>query len=61
VKFGLEMRTPAMQAGLARKRLTFRDVFMSMLLFLRLVLTVCLIIQMFKFLKTENRPMFAAT
>jgi len=29
LKFGPEMRTPAMQAGLARRRLTFRDIFLS--------------------------------
>jgi transposase-like protein/IS1 family transposase len=29
LKFGSEMRTPAMQAGLITKRLTFRDVFSS--------------------------------
>ena len=27
LKFGSEVRTPAMQAGLTRKRLTFRDIF----------------------------------
>ena len=36
LKFGRETRTPAMQAGLATKRLTFRDVFTSVSLFLRL-------------------------
>jgi hypothetical protein len=34
LKFGHEARTPAMQAGLAGKRLTFRDVFMSTAAFL---------------------------
>ena len=29
LKFGTEIRTPAMQAGLMTRRLTFRDVFMS--------------------------------
>jgi hypothetical protein len=29
LKFGLEIRTPAMQAGLASKRLSFREVFMA--------------------------------
>ncbi len=29
LKFGSEMRTPAMQAGLARRRLSFRDIFLS--------------------------------
>ena len=27
LKFGREIRTPAMQAGLATRRLTFRDIF----------------------------------
>ena len=29
LKFGNEVRTPAMQAGLVRRRLSFRDIFMS--------------------------------
>ena len=29
LRFGSELRTPAMQAGIARRRLTFRDVFLS--------------------------------
>ena len=29
LKFGLEIRTPAMQAELATKQLSFREVFMS--------------------------------
>ena len=29
LKFGSEMRTPAMQAGFARRRLSFREVFLS--------------------------------
>jgi hypothetical protein len=29
LKFGLEVRTPAIQAGLATKRLSFREVFMA--------------------------------
>ena len=29
LRFGSETRTPAMQAGIAKKRLTFRDVFLS--------------------------------
>ena len=44
LKFGREVRTPAMQAGLAKKRLTFRDVFMSVPNFLCLVKTVCVFI-----------------
>ena len=35
-EFGREVRTPAMQAGLSPKRLTFRDVFTSIPTFLRL-------------------------
>ena len=33
LKFGREIRTPAMQAGLTKKRLTFRDIFTSILTF----------------------------
>ena len=33
LKFGPETRTPAMQAGLATKRLTFREVFLSVSIF----------------------------
>jgi hypothetical protein len=29
LKFGPEIRTPAMQAGLASKRLSFRDIFVA--------------------------------
>ena len=43
LKFGKTLRTPAMQAGLAKKRLSFRDVFTSQvaffLFFLRVVVT----------------------
>ena len=38
LKFGKTLRTPAMQAGLARKRLPFRDVFMSQTVFLLFIL-----------------------
>ncbi len=44
LKFGREVRTPAMQAGLTKKRLTFRDVFTSVPNFLCLVRTVCVFI-----------------
>ena len=37
LKFGHEVRTPAMQAGLTKKRLTFRDIFTSIPNVLRLV------------------------
>jgi IS1 family transposase len=33
LKFGREVRTPAMQAGLAKRRLTFRDIFSASPLF----------------------------
>ena len=33
LRFGSEMRTPAMQAGLARRRLTFREIFSSAIVF----------------------------
>jgi hypothetical protein len=29
LKYGIEIRTPAMQAGLATQRLSFREVFMA--------------------------------
>jgi hypothetical protein len=38
LKFGRKVRTPAMQEGLAKKRLAFRDIFLSIPKFLRLVL-----------------------
>ena len=38
LKFGTTVRTPAMQAGLAKKRLSFRDVFTSRAVFLLFVL-----------------------
>jgi len=41
LKFGRELRTPAMQAGLASRWLTFREVFTSvarMLLYVQIVL-----------------------
>ncbi len=41
LKFGCEIRTPAMQAGLVRSRLTFRDIFTSIHIFWRLIMTVC--------------------
>jgi IS1 family transposase len=44
LKFGHQIRTPAMQAGLTKKRLTFRDVFTSNPSFLRLVGTVIALI-----------------
>jgi hypothetical protein len=37
LKFGHEFKTPAMQAGLTRKRATFRDIFTSIENFLRLI------------------------
>ena len=33
LKFGREVRTPAMQAGLTRRRLTLREIFSSMMVF----------------------------
>ena len=45
LKFGREVRTPAMQAGLATRRLTFREVFVcrlpSLLVFVRIGATAC--------------------
>ena len=43
LKFGREVRTPAMQAGLVSRKLTFRDVFMAaagFLLFVALAIRV---------------------
>ena len=40
LKFGAEVRTPAMQAGLAGRKLCFRDVFMMRVLFFLCVLSV---------------------
>jgi transposase-like protein/IS1 family transposase len=37
LKFGREIRTPAMQAGLVGRRLTFRDIFTAVAEFLRLM------------------------
>ena len=45
LKFGLEVRTPTMQAGLTKKWLTFRDVFTSIPKFLRLVKVHCIFIR----------------
>ena len=40
LRFGREVRTPAMQAGLVTKRLTFRDVFTAVAQFFLLVAVV---------------------
>ena len=40
LRFGAEVRTPAMQAGLAVRKLCFRDVFMMRVFFFLCVLTV---------------------
>ena len=40
LKFGKETRTPAMQAGLAKKQLTLRDVFCSRVEVLRMTMIV---------------------
>ena len=40
LKFGREVRTPAMQAGLVGKRLTFRDIFTAVARFLLLMALV---------------------
>jgi len=45
LKFGREVRTPAMQAGLTQKRLTFRDMFTSIPKLLRLVKVNCIFIR----------------
>src|ERR1017187_3915649 len=43
-KFGRQVRTPAMQAGLTKQRLTFRDIFTSIPKFLRLARVLCVFI-----------------
>ena len=45
LKFGRQVRTPAMQAGLTKKRLTFRDVFTSIPMLLRLDKIICIFIR----------------
>ena len=45
LKFGPEVRTPAMQAGLTLKRLTFREVFLTISTFLRWVKVHCIFIR----------------
>ena len=45
LKFGREVRTPAMQAGLTKKRLTFRDVFTSDPMLLHLAKVICIFIR----------------
>jgi len=54
LKFGGETRTPAMQAGLARRRLSFREIFTSPLISLSSKRMVYL------FGRGENRPARAA-
>src|SRR5450759_481382 len=44
LKFGRAVRTPAMQAGLTKQRLTFRHIFTSIATFLRLARAVCVFI-----------------
>ncbi|MCH8269252.1 MAG: hypothetical protein IH846_17245 [Acidobacteria bacterium] len=44
LKFGREIRTPAMQAGLTLMQLSFRDIFTSVPNFLCLVRIVCVFI-----------------
>jgi transposase-like protein/IS1 family transposase len=44
LKFGRQVRTPAMQAGLTKQPLTFRDIFTSIPKFLRLARSVCVFI-----------------
>ena len=43
LRFGAEVRTPAMQAGLASRKLCFRDVFMMRVFFFLCVLAVLLV------------------
>ena len=43
LKFGKTLKTPAMQAGLAKQRLSFRDVFTSRTVFFLFVLIVVVV------------------
>jgi IS1 family transposase len=60
LKFGQEVRTPAMQAGLTAKRLSFRDVFTAIPSFLRLVRTVIAFILQDKSCGRENSALSLA-
>jgi len=40
LRFGREVRTPAMQAGLVARRLTFRDVFSAVAVFCSFVIAL---------------------
>jgi hypothetical protein len=59
-KFGNETSTPAMQAGLTKKRLTFRDVFMSTAAFLCFAWSICLILLQPPSKETGFQPISAA-
>ena len=60
LKFGPETRTPAMQAGLTTKRLTFREVFISVSIFLRLTRIIFQINCEWKFQPREISPISMA-
>jgi transposase-like protein len=54
LKFGREVRTPAMHAGLTKQRLTFRDIFTSIATFSRLARSVCVFILQRKSSGSDN-------
>ena len=54
LKFGREVRTPAMHAGLTKQRLTFRDIFTSIATFLGLARSVCIFILQRKSSGSDN-------
>ena len=59
LKFGKEIRTPAMQAGLARRRLSFRDIFMSRVLSFYCALLICLWILEIRLREVQSRAMMS--
>ena len=54
LEFGSQIITPAMQAGLTKQRLTFRDIFTSIATFLRLARSVRVFILQRKVSGTDN-------
>jgi len=60
LKFGRKVRTPAMQAGLTRKRLTFREIFSSAMLFLVLRNITLVFFDSTLLVKMDNSPLSMA-
>ena len=57
LKFGSEMRTPAMQAGLTRRRLTFREIFSSTMVFWTAEILAFLLTKLSKSVSVTDRRM----